>query len=619
VTDQCINVTAAVGTIRNTVDESPSSNAATDALTEALQQRANNATSLGSSPKSYPSDQPISNSPAVTTVEMLAVSATNSTNSEPAPALEGTPPSEPGVSACPRAILTSPPSDGHTSVKRAILDESGSSLQSVLKALKMQNTERITDSEVPGKYAVLTGTDSVAVARIITSIGMNCVNSTLVSLTSALEIEKRRLKEDEQNRLSQIKEGREQMALYSAARTKREDEYQREEEQLPKETEAAIARLSVREIADRNLKDVLSKPTELIGEFRDQNEFEHLIREVDRQNACEVMLHGRSSVKETYYWPIIKRLANSTGPAPKSPGRNTGLTSQEKDIAKRLVIALGYGHSRDSVLKARSYLKLLSDLREAGVTLLLLYRTKEFRTHFLRHPNQLEMILSWNQLYHPRLQELRLRAVAQADGDFSGRCDLEDQDIFHRLHIPQGVIWGDNLSDWMDTAEKDNYLATHCIEAISGKSNAHVLCHGIKGDIVANKSIYVSMIPYEGVSAKKTLGGKSPSAKLLAVSPLVSVSPGDFLGIFPGRLRYADEKPVGAIQGPVQGLWLDRSEVKGKLHWMKVAKAGEHTNVSLVWEGVNEVKGEKTFCQYWRILVMATRHIRPFDQLTRPA
>jgi hypothetical protein len=127
------------------------------------------------------------------------------------------------------------------------------------------------------------------------------------------------------------------------------------------------------------------------------------------------------------------------------------------------------------------------------------------------------------------------------------------------------------------------------------------------------------MVPYEGISGKRTIGGKVASTKLLAVSPLVSVSPGDFLGIFSGRLRYTDKKRAGAIQGPVQGLWLDRSEVKGKLNRMKVAKASEQMNVCLVWEGVNEVKGEKTFCQYWRILVIATRHIMPFDQLVRPA
>jgi hypothetical protein len=158
--------------------------------------------------------------------------------------------------------------------------------------------------------------------------------------------------------------------------------------------------------------------------------------------------------------------------------------------------------------------------------------------HFLRHPNDISAAMSWNQLCHPRIHELRLRAIAQAGGDFSGRCDLEDQNILHRLHIPQAVIWRDDLSEWAHTAEKDNYRTAQSIKAISGKSNEYVLRRGIKGDIDSNKSIYVSMIPYEGISGKKTFGGKTPSAKLLAISPLVSVSPGDFLGIFPGRLRY---------------------------------------------------------------------------------
>jgi hypothetical protein len=94
----------------------------------------------------------------------------------------------------------------------------------------------------------------------------------------------------------------------------------------------------------------------------------------------------------------------------------------------------------------------------------------------------------------------------------------------------------------------------------------------------------------------------------------VSVAPGDFLGIFSGRLRYTDQKPPRAIKGPVDGLWLDHSETTGKLNQMRVAKPGEKTNVCLAWE---EVKGEET-CQYWRVLVIATRDIMPFDHLIRP-
>jgi hypothetical protein len=154
--------------------------------------------------------------------------------------------------------------------------------------------------------------------------------------------------------------------------------------------------LSIREFADQDLKDTLSEPTELMGEFKEEDEFENLIREVNRENAFGAKKRGRASVKETYYWPIIQRRVNIMDQLPESLGRKTGITTQEKNTARRLVIALGYSHSRDSILKVRLYLKLLSDLREAGVTLLLLYRTREFRTHFLRHPNELAIVLFWN-------------------------------------------------------------------------------------------------------------------------------------------------------------------------------------------------------------------------------
>jgi hypothetical protein len=38
----------------------------------------------------------------------------------------------------------------------------------------------------------------------------------------------------------------------------------------------------------------------------------------------------------------------------------------------------------------------------------------------------------------------------------------------------------------------------------------------------------------------------------------------------------------------------------GKLNKIKVAKTGEPTNMCLAWEGVNEVEGDKSFCQYLR-------------------
>lgn len=101
-------------------------------------------------------------------------------------------------------------------------------------------------------------------------------------------------------------------------------------------------------------------------------------------------------------------------------------------------------------------------------------------------------------------------------------------------------------------------------------STNQLLRYSIKGDIDLNKSICIGIMPYEDTPGKKTFGDKSAPAKLLAISPSISVFPIDFLGMRPRRLRYTDQRPAGAIQGPV-----DRSEVKRKLYWMKTAKKSD--------------------------------------------
>ena len=112
------------------------------------------------------------------------------------------------------------------------------------------------------------------------------------------------------------------MNMLSAARSKREAEYREEKESLAKEIEKAIACLSIRDFADRDLKDVLSKPTELMGDFREVDEFEKLVKKV-KDNAYDVKRQGQASVKKAYYWPIIKRRANIIGSLPKLSERKT--------------------------------------------------------------------------------------------------------------------------------------------------------------------------------------------------------------------------------------------------------------------------------------------------------
>jgi hypothetical protein len=219
-TEHPINDSITVDGIRDTIDESSNSNAATNVLAEVIQEPLNNVTSAGLSTNFYLFDKPLSNSPtAESTTEMTAMSVKDYSNTETALCTVGkdTSTSKPSITDCTKTATSSLLLNKHTNVKQSVLDKSSNSLENVLKTLKTQNTNCIADSVVPGKCAVLTNTRSMVFARIITGIGMNCVNSNLTSLASVLEIEKKRLQEYKQNRLSQIKQDQKQMTLLSTA------------------------------------------------------------------------------------------------------------------------------------------------------------------------------------------------------------------------------------------------------------------------------------------------------------------------------------------------------------------------------------------------------------------
>jgi hypothetical protein len=70
------------------------------------------------------------------------------------------------------------------------------------------------------------------------------------------------------------------------------------------------------------------------------------------------------------------------GPFPNPSSHKIDISPQERLVAKRVIPALKYRKSKDSIIKGQSYLKNLFKLREASVKSLLLYRTPEFKTHF---------------------------------------------------------------------------------------------------------------------------------------------------------------------------------------------------------------------------------------------
>jgi hypothetical protein len=343
----------------------------------------------------------------------------------------------------------------------------------------------------------------------------------------ALEVAQGQIRESEQNKQYGIAERH-----YKKIRERTKTE----------QVKHAVACLDVRELSRIALHDILSEPAELMIEFSGERDYEEAMKNIEKDIAVDARTRLRHSWKETYYWPMIQRRAKMHGTLPKTPGPKTEITPEEKLAAKRLIVAMGHGTSRNSIFKWTSYLKLLSDLRDRGAVAFLLCRTSVFKTYFFQHSKDLDVMLCWNEVYEAPLERLRLRVIAQAGDDFSGQSDLENKSARDRLHGLQHMKWEDNFSAWRDLSERENFWADHKLNSTSGKSNISILRHNIKGELHRNKSIYIDLVPYEGESNRKTLSKKPASSELLAAAPLVLVAPGDFLGIFPGEVRYTCKK-----------------------------------------------------------------------------
>jgi hypothetical protein len=463
------------------------------------------------------------------------------------------------------AVINLPDAVKHsTFTKRSILDDSAQWLEHVLVALEHVCDSRTTNSLVPGVLDdMFTTTDHTNFVRIMTSVTENWAKCNRLIARTVLDAAKERLPE----RLHRIQADQYRINMTEEGRAKSE------------RLKLAVECLDIRELSRMALQDLLSEPAEFMGEFSEESDYENAMKYIENEDADETRDQMRALKRETYLWPLIQQRAKKIGPLPKSSGPKTEITSQEKSAAKTLTVTKRYGKSRNCIFKWTSYWRLLSELRKSkGTTPFVLCRTNEFKNYFFQYPKKLDMLLSWHKAYDFPLQQLRLRVIAQEGNDFSGKSDIEEKWLRDRLHAPQNVCWGDHLSAWdQDSTEYETFLADHSLIPTSTKSNIHVLRHGIKGELDRNKSIFISFVPYEGDSDKETTRNRTASTKLLTVAPLVAVAPGDFLGIFPGRLRYTNQKPTTAIRGPVSNLWLDYSEVKGKLNKIKVAKAGEMT------------------------------------------
>ena len=253
-----------------------------------------------------------------------------------------------------------------------------------------------------------------------------------------------------------------------------------------------------------------------------------------------------------------------------------------------------------------SLVERLSDMQDAGVLYTLIYRNTKFNKYckkFLgsKHSSQqlIDTIVSLEKVYSSHIKQVELRALKWTRGDYSGRMDLQHPSVAEILSIPN--------SSWDNGSEREemSWKLTGRCTAISMESNMNRLLQDAYVGSGKNKFFFVSLRP--GIHT------------LVSVFPIVPVAAGDLVGIFAGKVRFSEHcNAARSILGPTPQLCLDYSQVTGTLNQMQVALLTEEANVHLTWEGIDEaVEGGP--CDSWRVLVLASRDISPFEPLVRAA
>jgi hypothetical protein len=69
----------------------------------------------------------------------------------------------------------------------------------------------------------------------------------------------------------------------------------------PDHLRRTIACLDRRELMDIELRDILSEPQELMGEFNDEKDYDNAIKHIEKENADDTRTQIRRLWKETYY------------------------------------------------------------------------------------------------------------------------------------------------------------------------------------------------------------------------------------------------------------------------------------------------------------------------------
>ncbi|KAI1778944.1 hypothetical protein F4818DRAFT_234762 [Hypoxylon cercidicola] len=332
---------------------------------------------------------------------------------------------------------------------------------------------------------------------------------------------------------------------------------------------------------------------------------------VVRRNGIFAAEGIQSNNNENIYWQIILKGAAQLDPAslPSAKGPTDDFSAAEKSATYDFMVRAGLGTSASNQRQCRWFWKAFYDFRERDVRMITCYRTPEFNRYCRdyprgRSPSLADTIVSWEAVYGPLVDLLERRTYEHRMGDLSGRLHLKMKCVTGRLCVPESA-WNDGGNPWFSDTEEATFQLTEAIPAGSSQTISGLFNDRGNTTACENKSLFVAL--------------RGGDCQPLLTCPMIAVSEGDFLGVFAGTIRYSeDDFLIQRIPGPAKHLFLDYSRVTGTLNQMQVCQDHSRANVRLEWQAVNEqdVAGG---CEYWRVIVLATRRIAPFEPLARVA
>ncbi|KAJ0419235.1 hypothetical protein BJY00DRAFT_324566 [Aspergillus carlsbadensis] len=301
-------------------------------------------------------------------------------------------------------------------------------------------------------------------------------------------------------------------------------------------------------------------------------------------DPSKVQQYAEGISKLEYYQAvedIILKGAKHINPTtlPRLKGPDDGFTSAEKAATKRLMEDLRYGLSPESQRQQRWLWKSLFDMRQAGISKLLFYRTQEFDSYCKTYPQRavtslINTVMEWERIYKPHFEQLEYLVTRFIKGDIARRSCLRIPPVAARLTVLE-QSWNNASNAWFSADEESSFTLEN--GAIAFPPDNLGVAFGGRSILQdeRDKSIFMLLAPRD-------------NDQVLSVRSLIPVHEGDFLG------------------------------VTGTLNQMRASRIGDLANVRLHWELFSEL-GASQPRLLWRVLVKALKTIGPMEELIREA